>query len=307
MAYTRPSASAADLTWFGASAYTRPAANAANLSFPPDTIFTATGFVPTTFGTPEVIRSASGFSTTVIPTPLAGYWRTQEASGFLPTQLGSSLVGFASFPAAGFAPVVIPGAYYAFPQAGTAHGLRVTVAIPAPTVSYTIADAPAATSTLADATYTTEFGLPTALGANSNVASPVYTVAFGTPATVQTYTATGLFSTALGTPSTTSKFVASGLRTTQLPTPTCMRVAHPESLNLTRFGTPRSTIGGHIAAKLIVGRLGVPRATQSTGRGAAETHSTAFGTPTAYSKFNALPLVGYCHIGKPRVVRGIRC
>lgn len=76
MAYTRPSASAADVSWSGSGSYTRPAASAADVSFL--TANSASSIAPgTNFGA-----------------PVAAYARTQTATGAAPsTTFGTAKFG----------------------------------------------------------------------------------------------------------------------------------------------------------------------------------------------------------------------
>lgn len=102
MSYTRPSASAADLSWVGESAYTRPLSSAADLAFAVSYI--ATGLTPVAFGTPAVRPTAIGFAPVAFGTPIAVYSRTEQVTGFNPVAFG--VPGTSSFyQATGFGPV----------------------------------------------------------------------------------------------------------------------------------------------------------------------------------------------------------
>ena len=105
MAYTRPSASAADTSWQGAASYTRPTANAADASFL--TGNQATGFASTAFGTPSFIGLTSSFSTTTFGTGIAG--RTQSATGFTTTSVSSPSIPLIATGVAPSAPFGSPG------------------------------------------------------------------------------------------------------------------------------------------------------------------------------------------------------
>lgn len=98
MSYTRPAASAADLTWVGKLAYVRPAANSADLSF---SAYLASGFKATNFGTPALLPTAVGFKPINFGTVMTGFF---PVSGFSATNFGTP-VAANFFQVTGFAPL----------------------------------------------------------------------------------------------------------------------------------------------------------------------------------------------------------
>lgn len=83
MSYARPTSTAANFSFLGASAYTRSASNAADFSFL--TGNTASGFTSTVFGVPNISGFASGFISTAFGAATVRV--TQSASGFVTTEL----------------------------------------------------------------------------------------------------------------------------------------------------------------------------------------------------------------------------
>lgn len=100
MAYTRPSASAADASWLSASAYTRPAVTAADASFVVigARVASTVGLV-TQFGTPKagMVQAASGSSTTSLGTPELNLNSTRMVTGFTQTSFGSAIAVYDQF------------------------------------------------------------------------------------------------------------------------------------------------------------------------------------------------------------------
>lgn len=86
MAYTRPSSTAADLSWSGLSAYSRPAASASDIAFAPPALFPVT----------------SVGAVTNLGTPNAAYARTQSATGIAPTTQLPAPRGLKGLPVTGF-------------------------------------------------------------------------------------------------------------------------------------------------------------------------------------------------------------
>lgn len=99
MSYTRPAATAVDLSWVGQPAYTRPAAATTDLSFLQG--YQVTGFKATSFGTPTMLPQVAGFMPVHFGTPRT---TTMPVSGFAPVALGTPVVR-RSQPVAGSAPV----------------------------------------------------------------------------------------------------------------------------------------------------------------------------------------------------------
>ena len=142
MAYIRPSASAADATWQGASAYTRPAAGVADATWDASGGLPAAGFISTSFGvaisgraqqasgtppgifgTPLAPYAATGFYGTSFGTPLGVFDQTQSAAGFSTTDVGAAST---PLPASGFAGTQFGATTAAFWQILGASGFLAT-------------------------------------------------------------------------------------------------------------------------------------------------------------------------------------
>lgn len=213
MAYTRPAANAANLTWVGSSTYTRPAANAANIAFAPS--YQASGFKPVSFGTPslhtQVSTPVTGFMPVGFGTPAIAFSQTVQVTGFAPVTFGApSLRG--SYAVQGFAPV----------QFGTSITL----------LPHAVGFMPA------------HFGFP---GLAINVA-PLRPVSFGLPVATQRNRVTTWRACHFGTPAvaTNRACAVAGYLPTRLGHPVCVHMqlrrmhlrVQPYRLRPVHFGTP---------------------------------------------------------------------
>lgn len=234
MSYTRPSASAANLSWSGQAAYTRPAANAANLEFAASHV--ASGFTSTNFGTPTLAQHAVGFTSTEFGTPAYIGPHVCDATGFSDTQFGTP-VADGYFSASGFtstefgSPIVVLQAVgFTSTQFGTPQ-----VALNA--VGFT----------------STQFGAPafgrvcvaTTLGRNTVVSMAYY--AFGQTLDANGANLAGRFGRPLILQYLPQPVRASGWESTQLGTPVAVptRVSVATgSLLAQTFGTPGSVATG---------------------------------------------------------------
>lgn len=98
MSYSRPAATAANLTWAGSTAYARPAETAANLSFLAGP--QVSGFMPVAFGTPTMLPQIAGFRPITFGTPRT---TALPVTGFAATNFGTPVVDL-SQAVTGFAP-----------------------------------------------------------------------------------------------------------------------------------------------------------------------------------------------------------
>lgn len=230
MAYTRPSASAADATFTGAAAYTRPAASAADASFAPLNLYPAAGFTSTTFGAPASSRA-------------------QPATGFMPTTFGTPAINLNSTrlvtslaPGAGFG---APAAAYL--QTAAASGALTTVA----GMPTHLRAQPATGFT------TTQFG--TSLGKKTQRPTGFTSAQFGT-ARLFPFHAAGFKPTTFGQARLFPFHVAPGLRKTTFGVLSGQQYWRAQTLLPTsRFGTPTTPTDRSAAvAGFSSSRLGAP-------------------------------------------------
>ena len=320
MAYTRPSASAADASWSGAPAYTRPSSSAANAAFISGSSYNAIstgptahfgtpvaiwdqfgypgGFPATQYGTPtnKLLQPASGFAPVLFGTPDG--LKLQRAEGFSPTQFGSPrLLPFH----------VGPGIHST--QFGTLSGQQRWRVVPWNPVARL-----GTPTTSTDRTQTAS-GLRTgALGTPLSVRrNPPNTAqrgsAFGTTTTrfgapragwLQTGQATGATFTHLGTPNGTRVQHADGLASGALGTATAGMRARALGSSFAILGTPVSRITQPVAGLGNMPRWGRASATRS------HTHNTygfvtaRVGHPTGFSRIT-YPATGFTggYLGEP--------
>lgn len=312
MSYTSPLGNLADLK-FG-TGYTAPLGNAADLAFP-ETVFLATGFCSTQFGTPSATQppTAAGFCSTQVGTPSAGV--RVSAVGSSTTQLGSP-TGHLVHPATSLG----RGTRFGTPsspvtQTGVAEGFCTTrfshytygIVMSGPGPGYyrpagfrntqfgtpvSSENRMVAASSLSPSA---KFGTPkvaTAASAQSVTPSTV----FGLPATSLTTTAHGFTGTAFGTPATRVAVKATSLyRPTRFGTPTASRpdvhVVRPWA-PVTRCGHPRRYVAPqyderwHFATSL---------------------SSTNFGTPTTNLRYRAAMTPPVTRFGTPLLTRNPQC
>lgn len=299
MAYTRPSASAADATFSGAAVYTRPAAGAADASFAPLNAYSAAGFTSSSFGAPASSRAqpASGFAPTTFGTPalnlnstrlvtslapgtafgapVAAYSQFGDATGFQTTALGSPTSGRAQ-PATGFSTT----------QFGTAASLKTqrptgftSTQFGAPRLypfhavgfkPTTFGQARLFPFHVAPGLRSTQFGTPAGTQHWDVVAWPPVT-RFGTPTTPtnRTAQAASFRPMHLGAPSAFRR----------LP-PSLLQVERATGFRLTALGTPTAGwLQTALAVGLAPGTVGAPRGVMV--QGAAGFASTVLGAPMA--------------------------
>lgn len=275
MSYTRPAASAANLTWSGATVYTRPAANAANLAFVQ--INAAAGFCSTNFGAPNALPRAVGFSPTAFGQPLYIGPQFESAAGFNPVSFGLPLTVETGIEAAA-APATQFGSAKVAPWAA---GFRPTHLGTPQNVPWAVGFRP------------TVLGAFT--GSNANLASQTGpTAAFGTPTTptLQTAQAAGFVPIAWGTP---TPFVSNPSTLTR----TGFAAFVPLS---TRMGRPTFSSAVTDAATGATGTtFGAPtaRTIDRTLAASATPATTSFGTALLASLRQATPFIGTV-LGVPR-------
>lgn len=328
MAYTRPSPSAADRQFPGGS-YARPAWDEADAAF--GTAYPASGAAPsTTFGT-----------------PLAGYWRTVEASGFasggcgtpallpgfVPSMGAMTLFGAPSgsqhWDAASLGPITrIPRAYYAFDQALNATGAATTTfGTPVATTLVTSIPGQLATAAgwlsgvrgvhatagalAASGWQTGTFGAPTA--SVGRLATGFAAPAIPSPAVRLTQPAGSLGSVAaFGAP--LAGFLraldASGWRTGAWGVPAAAQPHLATGLPLrTRLGAPSGS-GTRTYPTYGInasGRIGTPRAVAVLGYRATGAQFVALGSPLASQRHRALHTPPGAAFGQALVQRNTAC
>ena len=300
MSYTRPSAAAAD-GQFSGSGYTRPLWSSADARFPSD--FLASGATPSTaFGT-----------------PIAGFARTQVASGASTTTFGAARLvpghvpgfqtggvgapeGHQRWMAASLGPLTkFPVAYRAtLQEAGAAGFARTAFGTPVCTASIlgiptTLTSAAGFSSLRMGVPSGRKFGaagwISAGLGAPKSqrrlAASPWMPTILGTPIGTLASLATGAQFSAFGTPLAGYRqlSVAGGWRSPRLGAPSTFFPHRASSVTpKTAAGTPERIVPG---AKRAYGidagrRLGVPRSTAANGRHATPiSPGASFGTATA--------------------------
>lgn len=306
MSYTRPSASAANASWSGASAYTRPSAGAANATFIDGSTYNAEGFQSTQYGAPTAIWDQfgypEGFIATQYGTPQAR--QTQYADGFQSTQYGTPDGSFL-YRAAGFQstqygePRLFPYHQAPWPvstQVGTPTGKQVWHAASLGTIAkYGIPTTPTHQVCVAEGFIRTQYGTPVswryAPGGRDIIcrAQGFRLTQYGTPVASwsQSGEATGFSSTAVGTPRAIMTFhVPSIGPVAQYGTPQARQTQRAQGFKAAAIGTPQSRRTQYAADSAPRTRYG----THSTIRGnwyvAYGFRATKYGTPRAWQRFN---------------------
>ncbi len=298
MAYSRPSASAANLTWAGAVAYTRPAASAAN--FDPE-VGAVSPIAPTTqFGT---------------PTGRMNYFL--DATGFMPTTFGLGHVvpgqhvqltefarfGVASVPLLATSLGVVTG--IGSPTSGPAYwGVRPIEPATTFGTAHVVAGQVVGSISL------TTFGTASTIGGYwQHRASPPSTrFSMAYTAFAQTATPVGWLATKFGVP---GKYVSTsypvnrygqafGFESTTFGTPyAAFKQIAVASGTAPAFyaGTPSAIRGGH-ATGFVGGAFGTPSTTVTAH--ASGFRSTTIGTATAKFRCNANALAVSTAFGTPK-------
>lgn len=312
MSYTSPLGNLADLKF--STGYTAPLGNAADLAFPV-TVFPATGFCSTQFGTPSASQPpiAAGFCSTQVGTPSVGV--RVSAVGSSTTQLGSP-TGRIVHPATSLG----RGTRFGTPsspvtQTGVAEGFCTTrfshytygIVMPGPGPGYyratgfrtTCLGTPTAiehrTVVAASLPPSLQFGTPkAALVATAQSVTPA--VAFGLPTTSLVASAQGFTDTTFGTPHVSSVVKAtSTYRPTRFGTPTAIRpdvhVVRPWA-QVTRFGHPRRYVEPQYDERWHF---------------ATSFSDTRFGTPSVELRYRATMTPPVTRFGAPLLIRNPQC
>ena len=324
MAYTRPSASAADASWQGAAAYTRPAATEANATFLVGNTFQASGFSPTQFGTPVSISDqfcdASGFIPTKFGAPTHG--RTQQAGGLSTTQFGTP-TGYKLQRAQGFCttqfgtPYLHPSHVALWPVStrfGSPAG-RQFWRIPSMGQITRFGTPTTPTNRTCDATgfnrtqlgkplawrvlppntnqscraygfKTTQIGSPVAHWSRSEVADGFIGTQLGTPRAFTTHHTSGFAGTQFGSTMLRPTHHASGFSAAQLGSPTLMTTHHAPGTRGTMIGVALAIMTQRASGLAPRTRFGIADTIRSDWYTAYGFLAAKFGYPTGYERNN---------------------
>lgn len=305
MAYTRPSASAADASWLGDPIYTRPGADSAHAVFSSDT-YIATGIAVASFGTASALltQPVTGLAATSFGTPNGV--AVQPVSGFAPVSFGSARLfpyHVAPWTAITFGDITVHRSAlvsgWDLTTFGEPSGTQFfDVTSLGKVATFGTPTTPTNRTGEASGFAVTSFGSPLAFRYSPTAPLNRYAyvhgtlhVSFGQPSAgwLQTGVASGFAPVSMGEPTAEETGSVTGLDAASFGTPLAVQTQEVDGWNPVSFGTPVGRRVQPVSGWVLNVLYGLPEAERSNTYEVYGFRAWRFGHPTGFSRFNYTP------------------